>query len=94
MHREFDWATPADTYILDFLSQCEGKLKVSSIALNVPYKQQWVGKRCRELSQRGLLNRISEGAYEITDLGEQYLSGELDAVELEAEDADDEGDDE
>lgn len=82
MHREFDWAAPADSYILEFLAECDGKLKTSSIALNVPYKQQWVGKRCRELAARGLLDQLDEGTFEITARGRQFLAGELDAADL------------
>jgi len=82
MHRNVDWFTPADEYILEYIAECGGMLKPSSIALNVPYQQQWVRKRCVELADRGLLNKVDEGVYEITELGERVVAGEVDPGEL------------
>ncbi|THE62747.1 hypothetical protein D8Y22_22020 [Salinadaptatus halalkaliphilus] len=42
--------------------------------------------RCRELAKRGLLQKHATGMYDITELGEQFLAGEVDPIELEIED--------
>lgn len=39
--------------------------------------------RCRELAAYGLLERRMPGVYDITDLGERYLAGEVDPSDLE-----------
>lgn len=78
---------PADTYILEFMSQTQAKLKPASIALNVPYSPNWVGQRCRELSNRDLLEHDAEkGAYTITEKGIAVAERETDASELEDDD--------
>jgi len=86
MHREVDWMKPADAYILEFLASCRYKgepacIKPASIALNVPYSANWVGQRCRALAKWGLLN-AAEGGYWISELGNQFVVGDLEVDDL------------
>ena len=41
------------------------------------------GDRCRELYRHGLLDRIARGLYELSEQGQRYLNGDLDAADLE-----------
>jgi len=41
-----------------------------------------VGRRLRKLADHGLLKALGNGVYIITEEGEQYLDGEIDADEL------------
>jgi len=81
MHREVEWMTPADEYIVQFMASHGARLKPASVALNVPYSANWVGQRCPELARRGLLNS-KDGSYWISDLGQQFVDGELDVDDL------------
>lgn len=92
MHRKVEWMAPADDYILDFLQSCRcgdgnpSKQTPKTIGLNTAYGRKHAGTRCRVLADHGLVERHERGVYSLTDLGEQYVAGELDASELEARD--------
>ncbi len=53
------------------------------IAINTGYTWDYVNKRVRKLSEAGLLERIDEGYYEITDDGQAYLDSKLNVDVLE-----------
>ena len=75
---------PADPYILRFMDTSGAELKPASIALNVPYSANWVGQRCRQLSQYDLLVRDQEhSSYTITDLGRRVAREELTQDEID-----------
>jgi Mn-dependent DtxR family transcriptional regulator len=38
-----------------------------------------VSRRCKKLAENGLLNTYANGVYDITEEGERYLNGEIDA---------------
>lgn len=78
------WMVLADDRILEFLQE-EGPHAPSKISGDerFPWSRQHIGNRCRELARRGLLRNIGNGVYTITEDGEQYLAGELDASELD-----------
>ena len=79
--------TIADERILEFLAE-EGPHSPSRIAEDerVHFTAEYVGRRCRKLAAYGLTRNIGNGVYQITEEGEQYLAGELDASELHEED--------
>lgn len=79
------WMVLLDDRILEFLQE-EGPKIPSKIANDdrIHYGDQYVGDRCRKLSEYGLLENIGNGVYVITEQGKQYLAGDLDASELEA----------
>lgn len=84
MRLSADWMTIADERVLEFLRE-EGPHSPSRIADDerVRFVSQYIGQRCRKLASYGLTRNIGNGVYQITDLGEQYLDGELDAETLE-----------
>lgn len=85
MRQSAKWMVLADDRILEFLRE-EGPHAPSRIAADerIPWGRQHVGNRCRELEHRGLTRNIGNGVYTITEDGERYLDGELDAKGLES----------
>jgi predicted transcriptional regulator len=54
--------------------------------------RQHVSRRCKKLAENGLLNAYANGVYDITEEGERYLRGEIDADTFrEIEQGDDAG---
>lgn len=70
-----DWMTPMDDHILQTLKTSELVLTPSIIALNIDRSREAVSRRLTELSDRGLVDRVDRGKYEITAAGERYLDG-------------------
>ncbi|WP_433628366.1 MarR family transcriptional regulator [Halomicrococcus sp. NG-SE-24] len=77
--------TRADDAILELLSEAGIAANPSTIAFNIDYDRRYVSKRCRVLAEHGLVDRVHEGKamYEITELGNNYLAGEVDGDTLE-----------
>ena len=78
--------TIADERILEFLSE-EGPRQPKQIATDerMMFSDQYIGQRCRMLAPYGLIQTLGNGLYAVTEAGQQYLDGELDATELESE---------
>lgn len=77
-----------DHAILTFFGQHHLELTPSNVARNIDYSQSYIRTRCKLLSDHGLLNRDvsnSDPFYSLSELGEQYLAGDLRAAELEDE---------
>lgn len=87
MRLSADWMSLADERILEFLSE-QGPRSPTKIVESglVRFTRPHVNKRCQKLESYGLLQNIGNGVYMITDKGEEYLAGELDASELENQD--------
>ncbi|SDQ62356.1 helix-turn-helix domain-containing protein [Natronobacterium texcoconense] len=83
MRKRAEWMTRADDEILEFLDS-EGGGTPKMIADGIGKTNNYVGERCRKLTELGLLERPSRGFYRLTIEGEQYLAGELDASDLES----------
>lgn len=73
---------PADDLILEYV-QSAGEVPPVVIGRNVEIHSKYAGERCRELTNYGLLNRSKGGYYLISEQGEKYLQGDLDAETLE-----------
>ena len=83
MRKTGDWMQlPTDERILEVLS-LGLVLSPKVIAKNIGKSRVQVSKRLPVLVDYGLVTRVERGYYEITELGEAYLEGELDASELE-----------
>lgn len=83
-----DWMTRADDTILEFLLNDGNKPLNASptfVEANIDYKISHIRNRMRKLHEAGLVDYYDEdrGLYRITDLGRDYLSGELNADDLE-----------
>ena len=84
MRLDAEWMTRADDRILEFLSE-EGPHPPSKMASDgrVRFGAEYIGRRCREyLVPYGLARNLGNGVYMITDKGEEYLAGEIDAANL------------
>lgn len=72
-----------DDRILSLLEESGLMLSPAVIAVNLEYTRGWVSKRLRKLLEAGLIEKSQSSYYEITERGEQYLSGEIEAGILE-----------
>lgn len=75
--------TQADERILEFLHDKEIIASPSVIAANIDYTGEYISRRCRKLTDAGLMQRVDPTNYRITEKGELFLAGEIDAAELE-----------
>ena len=73
---------PVDDLILEYLRDM-GAATPKAMADDLERNNNYIGVRCRELMDYGLLQRVSHGLYRITEDGERFLDEELDAEELE-----------
>ncbi|MFB1066526.1 transcriptional regulator [Natrinema sp. H-ect4] len=74
---------PIDDRILEALESSGMILSPTVIAINIDKSRDEVNRRLSILVEYGVVTRVKRGYYEITDAGEQYLAGELDAGDLE-----------
>ncbi|WP_080506910.1 winged helix-turn-helix domain-containing protein [Halorubrum distributum] len=82
MRKPADWMQmPTDDRILEAL---EGGLRLTPavIAENIDKSRTHVSRRLSDLTDYGLIEKPKRGYYEITDVGREYLDGELDAGDL------------
>nr|WP_243645285.1 transcriptional regulator [Natrarchaeobius chitinivorans] len=84
MRKPASWMQlPIDDRILETLDSSGLILSPAVLAINIDKSRDEVNRRLSVLVDYGVVRRVKRGYYEITDLGEQYLEGELDASELE-----------
>lgn len=74
--------TQADERVLVFLHEKDIVASPSVIAANIDYTGEYISRRCQELADAELIQRVDATNYRITQLGEQYLAGELDVEDL------------
>ena len=80
--------TMTDLVILEFLDDHDLELSPKPLYRNLNRHGHDIGYstvrgRLPELAEKGLLEKDSDGYYEITDCGHAYLAGELDADDIE-----------
>ena len=86
MRPRVDWMQrPGDDSILEVLGESGLILSPTVIAVNIDYTASYVRDRLAILRENGLVERVSEnqGHYRITERGQSYLRGKLDADDLE-----------
>ncbi|SFC07079.1 hypothetical protein SAMN05444422_104117 [Halobiforma haloterrestris] len=79
-----DWLEPEDEEILAVLRE-DHNFAPSHAAEADVCRGPVASHRCRELAKRGLLKKVATGMYDVTDLGERFLDGEVSLEELAAE---------
>ncbi len=82
-----EWMNYGDDQILELL-QSDDVFTPDHVAEDVPIPATDVAVRCRILAKHGLLKKQAIGMYEVTELGDRFLAGEVDPEELVADDAD------
>jgi len=80
--------TQADDRILETLEDSGLRLSPRILAANIDYSRHYIARRLAKLEEEGLVIKIEEGLYEITEKGRAYLAGDLDAEDLEGEQRD------
>lgn len=79
------WMTRSAYFVLEALAEVsDTSLPVQSpavIAYNLDYTQRNVVEQLGELTEAGLVEKYEEGRYSVSDRGEQFLAGEIDASE-------------
>lgn len=84
MRYSADWMTIADERILEYLSTSETSTpKKMADSGNVRFSRQYIGERCRKLADYEMVQHLGNGVYRITEKGEKYLTGDLDAEDLD-----------
>lgn len=84
MRHRAEWMKPVDDEIMEYIEK-EGAASPSTLADALNKNNDYLSTRCRALELYGLLRRPSRGIYFITEEGERYLRGDLDASELESD---------
>lgn len=79
------WMAPVDYEILLFFENHDIQVSPRVLAVNIDYDRQYVSKRCRTLSEAGLLETVTTGLYQLSETGRAYLAGELDGSDLVAD---------
>ena len=88
MRKHADWMVEVDERILEFLFEEGNRLpsvirdQISEKGVAMDYTGNYIGDRCRLLANAGLLLNVGGGNYSITEEGEAFLDGDLDAGEL------------
>jgi len=82
------WMTQADDRILEFLDNGGGKKLVATpgmIELNIDFSKTHISNRLGVLREAELVEYFDEdrGAYRITQLGQDYLAGNINKENLE-----------
>lgn len=83
MRPRVEWMNQTDDRILELLDESDLILSPAVISVNLEYNRSWISRRISKLVDVGLVEAVNEGYYKITDRGRAYLSGELDADDLE-----------
>ena len=71
-----------DDRILELLDESGLVLSPSVIAVNLDYTRNWVSRRISQLVDAGLIEKVDGSYYEISELGQAYLKGDVDAKVL------------
>lgn len=84
-----DWLLIADNLILETLYEF-GRCSPMKIVQSgkVRFTHSHINNRCKKLKYYGLLMNIGNGVYAITEEGERYLDGDLNAGTLETSNSD------
>lgn len=81
------WMTAGDDRILETLEDSQLALTPRVLAYNVNYTRNYMSKRLAKLLAAGLVDRVDDdGFYRITEFGQSYLYGELEASDVELDD--------
>ena len=90
MRPRVSWMTGNDDTILEYLHEHDVALPPTGLEINleregIQVSYSTIIRRLKKLQQHGLVNKVreKEGYYAISEKGRKYLTGDLDADELE-----------
>ena len=83
---QVEWLTHTDERIMELLEESPEQ-RPAELAEQLDRSEAYCADRCRQLSLQGLLEQIESAGernirYRLTEFGERYLAGEVDAEEL------------
>ena len=88
MRQPADWMAGADDRILEAIRETGNMTPIAvsrdGLVERVDIGRKYASDRMNALAKYGLLERVDEGLYGITEQGLAYLDEELDASELES----------
>jgi predicted transcriptional regulator len=82
MRPRVEWMNQTDDRVLELLEDSGLALSPAVIAVNLDYSRNWISRRMSMLRDADLVEAVDRSYYQITDRGRAYLSGDLDADEL------------
>ncbi len=77
-----EWMRPVDEKILETMRD-EGNMTPNALEQLDVTVANYASNRLSKMATYGLVERVAQGLYRITDDGEAFLNEELDATELE-----------
>lgn len=83
MVERISWFSTIDYQIFEFYKMHDISVSPSVLADNIDYHPEYTGSRLRLLRKSGLLNQTEKGYYELSDLGREFLAGDLPVDEVE-----------
>lgn len=87
MVERVEWMSPVHYEVLYFFDEHDIVISPRDLALNIDYTRKYIGQECRKLADAGLLEN-DDGKFSLSDLGREFLAGDLDADEVEDLDPD------
>lgn len=85
MRPRVPWMNQTDDRVLEALDESDMELTPAVLARNLDYSRVWISNRLQKLVDVELVENTDKSYYRITDRGRAYLSGDLDAEDLETE---------
>jgi predicted transcriptional regulator len=76
----------ADNRILECLESSDLVLSPKVISYNIDYTRNYVSQRLKKLVTAGMVEKVDDGMYEITEFGQDYLYGELEVEDIDLDD--------
>ncbi|WP_049941177.1 hypothetical protein [Halorhabdus utahensis] len=77
--------TQADDRLLETLEESSLILSPRILSVNTDYSRHYVSERLAKLLDAKLVEKKGDGLYQITEDGQKYLAGDLDADALARE---------
>lgn len=77
------WFSKSDYEIMAFFEEYNLEVSPKVLAANLDYHPSYMGRRLRALRDAGLLRQHNNGLYAPSDLGQEFLAGNLSGEEVE-----------
>lgn len=88
MRKHSEWMTQSDERILEFIDEHGNhppkaiRDSLAELSSGMEYHPNYIQVRCRTLQDHGFLQNVGGGTYSITEVGREFLAGEIDAATI------------